>query len=126
MSLRSKVAAALAITLLALPAVALASCSLHRSVIAKNTAACQMMNKHLVLASVQNAFSGAGCCELSSGEPVPISLVQARGSSADGIAPTSSVSIIDIPSIVVGTAPRMLPIRPSGPALQATLCVFLI
>jgi hypothetical protein len=127
MTLRSKLAAVtLAITLLVLPAAALATCWSDAPANGGRAPDCQMMNAHFGLASLQNASPGAACCELSSGKPVPASLVQAPSRTADGVTPASSCSSVDVPSTTAGAATKRPLIRASGPSLQAMFCVFLI
>src|SRR5450631_1755003 len=126
MTLRSKVAAVLAITLLALPTAALAACFLHRPATEQHATDCQMISTHLHLASIQRTLRDAPCCELSSGKPLPASVVRGPSTIADGVTPTSTVAIVDVPSLEAEATPIRPPVRPSGPALQAILCVFLI
>jgi hypothetical protein len=127
MTLRSKLAAvALAITLLVLPATALASCWLHTPTIGIHATNCQMMSKHLGLASIERVPVRGSCCEMSSGKPVPASVARAPNGTADGVTPTCGVSSVDVPPIKAEAAPTKPPVRASGPALQAVLCVFLI
>jgi hypothetical protein len=126
MALRSKLVAALAITLLALPTAALASCWLHKPGIGEHATDCQMMGERTVLASIKNVVPDAPCCELSSGKPVPASVVPVPSTIADGVTPLASVPTTVVNAPTVDTYPILPPIRPSGPALQAFLCVFLI
>jgi hypothetical protein len=126
MTMRSKLAGVLAITLLALPAAALASCLLHRPAIGQYATHCRMMSNQLGLVSIQKALPGAACCELSPGKSTPSSVVQALSTTADGVTPPCNVSTVDVPSLEAEATPIGPPVRPSGPAFQAFLCVFLI
>jgi hypothetical protein len=127
MALPSKLAAVtLAITLMVLPAAALATCWSHAPANGGRARDCQMMSTRPGLASLQNARPGAACCELSSGRPVPASLAQIPSRTVDGMTPASSFSRADVPSVAAGTAPKIPLIRASGPSLQAVFCVFLI
>jgi hypothetical protein len=127
MTLRSKLAAVtLAITLMVLPAAALATCWSHAPANGDRAADCQMMSSHPGLASFQNARPGAACCELSSGKPVPASVAQAPSRAADGVTPASTFSSVDVPSTTAGAAPKKPLIRAAGPSLQAMFCIFLI
>jgi hypothetical protein len=124
MTLRSKVAAALAITLLAIPTGVLASCWLHTPATQAND--CQMMSKRPVAASIQNAMADPACCELSSGKAAPASVVQEPGATADEVTPASSVTGTNVLKPTGEAGPAGPSVRPSGPTLQAVLCVFLI
>ena len=127
MTLRSKlVAATLAATLMVLPGAAVVSCWFHRPASAIRATDCQMMSKHRGLVSIQNALPGAACCELSSGKSAPTSAAQEPSRNTEQATPASTVSIVDVPSIAVETGWTRPPVRTSGPARQAILCVFLI
>jgi hypothetical protein len=126
MTLRSKVVAALAIILLVLPTAALAACLSHGQAIGQHATDCQMMSQHLGLASIRKALPDAACCELSSGKSAPASVVQAPSTAADLVTPASIVSTVDAPSLEAEASSIGPAVRPSGPALQAILCVFLI
>jgi hypothetical protein len=127
MTLRSKlVAAMLAVTLFGLPEAAAVTCWFHRPASAIRATHCQMMSKHRGLVSIQNALPGAACCKLSSGKSVPTSAAQEPSQNTEEAIPASAISIVDVPSIPVQTGWTSPPVRPSGSALQAILCVFLI
>jgi len=123
MTLRSKlVASTLAITLIALPAMALVSCWFHGPAIAKHSTHCQMMGEYRRLVVVQNILTGDACCYRS----VPTPVTQEPSHSAEEGTPTSGVSIVDVPLVTVGVSWIKRPVRASGLHLQAILCVFLI
>jgi hypothetical protein len=125
MRIHSKlVAATLAVTLLALPAMAVVSCWLHGSAIA-HASDCPMKGRHLALASLQRALPGAACCELSSGNAMPTSVAQGLTATGDAAIPTPIVSSHHVSPVTPATKPTE-PLRAFGSTAQATLCIFLI
>ena len=127
MNRRSKlVALTLAVMLLALEATALSPCLLHMPATKKDVPHCHMMSAHASPVSVQEAPARASCCDMSAGKPTPVSLPPVPNDSVIGVAPTLTVSALDVPLITVAVEPTEPSARASGSAPQALLCTFLI
>jgi hypothetical protein len=121
------VAAALAVTLLAMPMSALTSCWWHMSAAEKCTPHCPMMSGHDPSVTIQAAPANGSCCQVSAAKPTPASVPQVPpGSGALGLTPTLSVSTLDAPVALTQTSPPDPLARTSCPTLQSVFCTFLI
>jgi hypothetical protein len=127
MTWRSKsVALALAVTLLAMPATALASCWLHMTEAEHCRPHCPMISGHTPSATVNSAPSSTSCCQVSAAKPTPAWMPQTPSGSGARVTPTLSASALDAPTTVTEAEPPDPLARASGLSLQAAFCTFLI
>lgn len=125
MTLRSKVVAVLAISILAMPMTSLAACLLHRPIAGHKATHCQMVNRigSGVTASMQSKLA---CCELRSEQTVPISTEQESNRFSD----TNIAAINDLdlgfPTFHSKQGTDAESAQASGRKLQSLLCILLI
>ena len=121
------VAAALAVTTLAMPMSAMTSCWWHMSAAEKCKPHCPMMSGHEPSPSIQEVPGNGSCCQVSAAKPTPASVPQApTGSGPLGVAPSLNVSTLDAPIAPIETSPPDPLARASCPSLQSVFCTFLI
>lgn len=126
MALRSKIAAALAALLLALPVASAATCLLHRPQTAGKIAHCQML-AHRGMAARQDAQLKNECCSLSSGQSLPPLRPEVQQGKLDAADIAASVTATAYsPTIQSKAAATAFPVLRPGPNHQALLCIFLI
>lgn len=119
------VASALVVILLAMPLSALGSCWRQMTVVEHCTPHCPMMSSHAPSVTVQEAPANNSCCRVSAARPTPASTAQAP--SASGYtAPTFTVSVLDVPTVLTRAEPPDPFAHASYPSLQSVFCTFLI
>jgi len=120
------VASALVMILLATPLSALGTCWLYMTPVEHSTPHCPMMTMrtHAPSITIQSAANHS-CCRVSAARPTPAFMAQAPSVSSY-VAPTFSVSALDIPAILTKAEPPDPLARASSPSLQSVFCTFLI
>lgn len=121
------VAAALAVTLWAMPMSAMTSCWWHMSAAEKCKPHCPMMSGHEPSVTLQKASGNSSCCQVSAAKPTPASIPQApTGSGSADVAPSLTVSTLDAPVAPIQTSSPDPLARASCPSMQSVFCTFLI
>jgi len=126
MTLRSKVAALLAIGFLALPLASLTACVLHRPLIDSKPTHCQMTAHRGAGVLIKGARSKTACCELNSSAPFPASKAQVVTEISERVFPWVVASNFEVASTHMEQDALRTPAPVSGRDLQAILCVLLI
>jgi len=119
------VASGLVLILLAMPLSALGSCLWHMAPTEHCTPHCPMMSGHAPSFSIQEALTNDSCCRVSAARPTPVSMPRAPNVSGY-VAPTFTVSVLDVPAIPTNAEPPDPLARASCPSLQSVFCTFLI
>jgi|ERR1041385_5427555 hypothetical protein len=125
MTLRSKVAAGLAIVFLILPMGAAASCLLHRPAIRIKSSHCLMITHTGIWSDLHLARPSAPCCELTSGQSLPASTGQPITEISVALRAVSTANT-GSHSIPANYETLDVPARAGGRTMQALLCVLLI
>ena len=119
------VALGLALILLAMPLSALGSCWLHMSPVEHCTPHCPMMSANAPSVNVQEAPANNSCCRVSAARPTPVSVAQIPSVSGY-VAPTVTVSVLDVPTVLTKAEPPDPFAHASCLSLQSVFCTFLI